>query len=256
MKEFIKFVEDNFPKESLSKSFNIDYIRLNYFLNYLENKKVKDILEIGPGFGFLASYLAYKGYNVVVIEHPDTYINTDKNSLKELARKFQFEIIFHDIELDDISFSKSFDLCYSLAVIEYLHHSPKKMLSIIDSSLKDKGLIYLDTPNALNLRKRLYMFLGIYPYVPIDYLYNNEINRSHIREYSKKDLYYILDEYGFKQISIKYENCMNKTIRLKNDNYVRYSSWMDFFSLYGIYTIFTLIKNSLKDTLIATAIKN
>lgn len=255
MNEFIDFIEENFPSETLYSSFNIDYIRLEYFLEFIKKQSCKDILEIGPGFGFMASFLAYKGYNVVVIEHPDAYINTSASFLKDLAQRFGFEIIFYDIEFQEINLFKNFDLCYSLAVIEHLHHSPKKLLQIMNNSLKHDGLLYLDTPNAVNLRKRIYMLFGIYPYVPIEYLYNNKFNRSHIREYTAEDLYFILNSYGYTDISIKYKNCMNKSKRLKNNLYLRYSSWKDFLSLYTIYTLFTLLRSSFKDTLIAIAKK-
>lgn len=252
--KLIQFVEKNFDEHAIRKSFNIDYIRLSNFLIFLEqNRSIKKILEIGPGFGFVAAFLAESGYDVTVIEHPEAYLNTDINSLKELSQKFKFNVLLADIENEEFKSENNYDLAYSLAVIEHLHHTPKSLLKIKLDCCKNGGFVYLDTPNALNLRKRLSLLLGYYPYVPIEYLYNNDKNRSHIREYSARDLFYIFNQYGFKDVKVKITNTMNKSKRLSNLDYERYDGMSDNFSLYGLYSLITQINDNFKDTLVLTA---
>lgn len=252
--KLIQFVEKNFDEHAIRKSFNIDYIRLSNFLIFLEqNSSIKKILEIGPGFGFVAAYLADNGYDVTVVEHPAAYLNTDINSLKELSKKFNFNVVLADIEIEPVNTQCDYDLAYSLAVIEHLHHTPKSLLKIKFDACKNGGFVYADTPNAVNLRKRLSLFMGIYPYVPIEYLYENEFNRSHIREYSARDLFYIFDQYGFKDVKVKITNTMNKSKRLSNLDYERYDGMSDNFSLYGLYSLITQINDNFKDTLVLTA---
>ncbi len=82
-------MEDNFDEDSILYSYNIDYIRHSIFIDFLNrNKQINSILEIGPGHGFLASYLANFGYKITVIEHPDAYIGTKINNLKDHSLKF------------------------------------------------------------------------------------------------------------------------------------------------------------------------
>ena len=58
--------------------------------------------------------------------------------------------------------------------------------------LNKGGIFFIETPNIVELRKRLYMLMGKSFMPAIEYVYNNDYHKEHHREYTMKDLEKVL----------------------------------------------------------------
>ncbi|HIL02977.1 MAG TPA: methyltransferase domain-containing protein, partial [Candidatus Thioglobus autotrophicus] len=83
----------------------------------------------------------------------------------------------------------SFDMIMLNDVIEHLHESPKDILLLLLSLLKDDGVLFITVPNAGNIKKRLNLLTGgtNLPSFEAYYWYPG-LWRGHIREYVYNDL--------------------------------------------------------------------
>lgn len=88
-------------------------------------------------------------------------------------------------------------------VIEHLYTSPSQVLSFINSCLKPNGHVFIQTPNAVALNKRLKMILGKNPFELIREDYKNP---GHFREYTAAELVTYLKKAGFDIEHLSFEN--------------------------------------------------
>jgi hypothetical protein len=70
-------------------------------------------------------------------------------------------------------------------VIEHLHTAPELVLAYLHHLLEPGGMIFIQTPNAASLRKRLTLLLGRNPYQKIR---SDPSNPGHFREYTADEL--------------------------------------------------------------------
>jgi 2-polyprenyl-3-methyl-5-hydroxy-6-metoxy-1,4-benzoquinol methylase len=91
-----------------------------------------------------------------------------------------------------------YDVVLFMSVIEHLSSSPKNILRILYDCLVPGGLLILDTPNLAYLPNRRKLNRGESPYVPIAEQFKTEIPfEGHVREYTAKELHWMLTETGF-----------------------------------------------------------
>ena len=103
-----------------------------------------------------------------------------------------------------------FDIVIMAEVIEHLYTAPEIILSCIRNITKQNGYIFILTPNAASLSKRMkLMFRGQNPYEMIRI---NHCNPGHYREYTSSELYNL-----FKKLS--FEIC-----NLEHTNYIKFDS--------------------------------
>lgn len=95
--------------------------------------------------------------------------------------------------------SGSVDLVTSFHSLEHWHHSPRRLFSEISRILKPGGALLLATPNAANLRKRLFLLLGQtnFPELAEWYHEGDPVFRGHVREPVLRDLEDLLRWNGF-----------------------------------------------------------
>jgi len=130
-----------------------------------------------------------------------------RNDNLELILEFadRMGVHFHLQSDDDYSIpfpTNSFDVVTIFDVIEHLHESPRSILNSAGLHLKDGGVLCIAMPNAVNLRKRLSVFLGSTNYVPIDQFFLNSGRwRGHVREYTLAEMVYICKATGFEVLS-------------------------------------------------------
>jgi SAM-dependent methyltransferase len=106
-----------------------------------------------------------------------------------------FEIYLMNIERDRFPFEEgTFDLVLCMEVIEHLTYSPTHMLVESHRVLKDDGLLFLSTPNAVDLRKTLLQVLNR----PVGFPYSGYgVYGRHNREYTLKELQGLVEACGF-----------------------------------------------------------
>jgi SAM-dependent methyltransferase len=92
----------------------------------------------------------------------------------------------------------SFDVVLLLGVVEHLHESPRSLLNAAGAFLKPGGVVVVEMPNSVNLRKRLSVLMGRSSLPPVDQFYH-AIGpwRGHVREYTLDETAFICRENGF-----------------------------------------------------------
>lgn len=97
----------------------------------------------------------------------------------------------------------SFDIIIFSEVLEHLYTSPVLVLKFLKTILSDCGVIFLQTPNATVLHKRIKFLLGKNPFNLIS---ENEKNPSHYREYTMKEMEIYCGLAGFEILEKNHEN--------------------------------------------------
>lgn len=94
----------------------------------------------------------------------------------------------------------SVDLITCFHSLEHWHHSPRRLFAEIRRILKPGGFLILATPNAANLRKRLFLMMGKtnFPELAEWYRDGDPVFRGHVREPVLKDLEDLLQWNGFR----------------------------------------------------------
>ena len=68
--------------------------------------------------------------------------------------------------------------------------------------LKPNGTIFIEVPNAANIRKRLSLLTGRTNYLSYADFYNSERYMGHVREYTTGDLEYLAEQLNLKEVKI------------------------------------------------------
>ena len=86
--------------------------------------------------------------------------------------------------------------------LEHWHHSPKRLFKEIGRILRPGGFLIIATPNAVNLRKRVYGVLGRSSFPALSEWYNDgdPVFRGHVREPTLADLCQLLEWNGFEVV--------------------------------------------------------
>jgi len=153
------------------------------------------VLDVGSAPGFTSFALKLLGYEVVSLDiNPEPY--------KSLLREYGIEVIKTDLEGGAVPLENEYVDCVVFTeVIEHLH--PLKIpnvLSEINRVLKNKGVLYLTTPNAASIGKRVKLLFGLQP-----------SGKMHIKEFTAKEVINMLINHGFKIIEEDYSLAYNVT---------------------------------------------
>jgi len=88
-----------------------------------------------------------------------------------------------------------YDLVVFAEVLEHLYTAPELVLSYLAGLLAPSGLLLLQTPNAVSLRKRIKLALGRNPFERIRV---DRSNPGHFREYTRAELTELLERSGLR----------------------------------------------------------
>jgi SAM-dependent methyltransferase len=91
----------------------------------------------------------------------------------------------------------AFDLIVFAEVIEHLPTAPQQVLRFLAGGLSRKGILVVQTPNAVSLDKRIKMLLGTNPY---EMIREEWTNPGHFREYSRSELLSLARESGLETV--------------------------------------------------------
>jgi len=101
-------------------------------------------------------------------------------------------------------------------VLEHLYTSPILVLEFIQSFLKEKGYLVIQTPNAAATVKRVKLLIGRNP---AEMIRDSRDNPGHFREYTVKELLSLAKQCGFVVCRCETKNYFNGRCRLE-DAYV------------------------------------
>jgi len=187
--------EYGIPVGILIRDFYRHYYTISLVKKYAPAHTHRRILDVSAGFAIPSRNLLDESY---LIEVTDSQLFAGERMCKINKRDFVFHNI-DNLETDDLPFEAcTFDVVLWLGTIEHLHNSPKRILEWFYKILRNGGVLIIDTPNILELRKRIMLFFGKSFMPPIQFLYNSNYNSDHHREYTKGDLEYVVKLAQFK----------------------------------------------------------
>lgn len=240
------FLKKNINKDSMPNLIT-HAKRYAYMLHEIQkirhNIKDKPIVSLDIGTSFFTEL-----YRVEFNE--DKLYTLGFSSEKYRGGHFPAEVnyredLHYNFNLNNLQYSDKisqklpkFDIVIMAEVIEHLYTSPEIILSFLKKITKQDGYIFILTPNAASLSKRLkLMFEGKNPYEMIRL---NHYNPGHYREYTSSELRSL-----FEKISFEIYN-------MECTNYIKYDSTKGnvqkklrsmFFHNFRRY-IFAILKNS------------
>lgn len=183
---------------NLEKEYNVFDKNISKYLP--KNKSLK-ILEIGFGVGVFLSYLKNKGYrNFYGIEiGEEQYDFTRLNITKKV-----------ELVKDTIKWLKKhkeeYDCIILLDVLEHItKDSTLEILSSINASLKDSGLLIVKVPNASNPLNLELLFIDF----------------THTTLFTEKSIKQLLFSSGFDSVQVKPFNEETRTLRGKVASFIQ-----------------------------------
>ena len=212
--------------EEISREFNVpqgilirDYQRHIHTIHLVHNYVPythKKILDVAAGWAIPSRVLLQEGYEVHIT---DSYVVGGEHVCGFNKNIFPFTRI-DDLEKEKLPFSENtFDAILWLGTIEHLQNSPKRVLEWMHRILKKNGFLIIDTPNILELRRRI-MFLFGESFMPqIKFIFDAKRHVDHHFEYTKSDLEYATKKSGFK---IVYSNIVDTISAITIDKKTRH----------------------------------
>ncbi|MBC7655191.1 MAG: class I SAM-dependent methyltransferase [Oligoflexus sp.] len=183
--EIKKYFYDNFELNQEKKDYlEIHAKRYETILSIIEDKKFEHILDIGPSF---LSELLYQKFGEKLTLLGFDSEESQGGHLPNSANLRKVKLIKKDLNFfkayaEDL---QTYDLIICAEVMEHLYTSPKILFKNLCHLLNKDGLLIIQTPNAIALRKRLALLFGKNPYeMPRE----NLENPGHFREYTSKEL--------------------------------------------------------------------
>jgi SAM-dependent methyltransferase len=205
--------------DTVSRQFSIskgvlfrDFVRhletLKLLLENLEERgRGAVVLDIACGFAIPSRVLVSLGYENVI--GTDSFLTADQRTLTYSQQSLKM-VEVRNIESQPLPFKdNSMDIVCFLATIEHLHNSPKRVMTEIKRVLKVGGIVVVDTPNILELRKRLMLLLGRSFAQDMRFVFNREYNSGHHREYTLEELKDVVTWSGFNIIDARLLDCLS-----------------------------------------------
>jgi SAM-dependent methyltransferase len=159
------------------------------------------ILEVGSFLGVICFALRRVGFQVAALDIPEFHNNP---RLQERYRRAGIECVAANLKRHQFPFPDAhFDLVIMCETLEHLNFNPLPVIKEINRVTKRGGLLYLTVPNQLSAYNRLQLLRGRTIQVAMEQFYQqldlkmNMIVGLHWREYSKADLYELLEPMGF-----------------------------------------------------------
>jgi SAM-dependent methyltransferase len=159
------------------------------------------VLEIGSFLGVLCFALRKVGFQVTAQDIPEFQNNP---RLQERYRRAGIECVAANLKRRHFPYPDAhFDLVIMCETLEHLNFNPLPVIKEINRVLKPGGLLYLTVPNQLSAGNRLKLLRGQTIQASVEQFYQqldlrlNMIVGLHWREYSKADLFALLEPMGF-----------------------------------------------------------
>lgn len=199
-------------------------IRRNSAILPLVAGKGRRVIDIGGGVSAIAGILARVGCDVCVLDNFEYDIGWiaatgDNNFAATTSRRREAlsgeGVRFIDCDLCDVSLTQWFepetiDAIVSFHCFEHLHHSPQALLKSALGVMKPNGVLLLETPNAINLLKRVKVVAGYTNYGSYADYWNAHTFGGHVREYSVGDFHQMASLLGLQDYKVYGRNWFGK----------------------------------------------
>jgi len=175
--------------------FNRDFIRhritIQAVQRYAPHETHPVVLDVAAGWAVPSRVMMQDfRYRVFAIDS----LLTGGEEVLRLTNRTLPTVAIWDLLTQDLPIrTESVHVVLFLATIEHLRDSPKSVLEEFRRILKRGGILIIDTPNVLELRKRIMLLLGKQIMPSIQFVYHSTFHSGHHREYTLDDLVKVLD---------------------------------------------------------------
>jgi SAM-dependent methyltransferase len=108
------------------------------------------------------------------------------------------------------------DVIFAGDVVEHLPHTPRPFMLELNRLLRPGGWLVLDTPNAVSLRTRLKMLMGVSNWTALEGIYAPDRNIYHHKEYTLDELRALFEWSAFETVRVStYESFWQKSLKKK-----------------------------------------
>ena len=162
------------------------------------------VLDVGCGPGYLAEYLTKQKNCIVAGVEQDP-------RLAEIARRVCAEV--HEVNLEAEGLRKiqgKFTAIFFGDVIEHVRNAPE-LLRQASELLEVDGRVIVSTPNFVHIKNRLRVLSGRFEYRDAGLL-----DRTHVHFYTKKTLYGLLEETGYRIVKTDFTTGVMDLASLRN----------------------------------------
>jgi len=204
---------------------NRDFIRHQFIIQGIQRHAPREthpvVADVAAGWAVPSRVIARDfGYRVFAV---DSLLTGGEEVLK-LTNQTLPTIAIWDLLTQPLPIkTEAVNVVLFLATIEHLRDSPKFVLEEFHRILKPGGFLFIDTPNILELRKRLMHLLGRQIMPSIQFVYHTTFHAGHHREYTLDDLVKILNWSKFRVVEATHLDTlsglsMSKRIPLQQRN--------------------------------------
>ena len=186
-------------------NFDMNYLRFHidryiYILEFIQKKLSfneigQDILDVGPSYQteLIRKYfpnltIDTLGYNhrVNLLKGDEAHFHKDLNQTQEDPTPIT---------------QKKYDIVICSEVLEHIYTNPLHIIKYMSNMLKPKGILFIQTPNAVAIHKRFKMLLGKNPFQLLE-----DSRMGHFREYTGKEITDFYNKSGLNVTAISYKN--------------------------------------------------
>ena len=164
-----------------------------------EKKDVKNILDVGCGFGLLSKELkkTYPKLDLYGIEYAKKASQSSQKILKLLQCNIEdMALIKHRLK------SQKFDIIIFSDVLEHLY-DPLSIIKSYQFFLNQDGTIVVTVPNIANIFSRIALLFGYF-----NYSETGVMDKTHIRFFNKQNLKQLAKESNLQIVAQKYDSIL------------------------------------------------
>ena len=162
------------------------------------------VLDVGCGPGYLAEHLTKQKNCIVVGVEQDP-------RLAETARRACVQVYEVDLEREGLrNIRGKFTAIFFGDVIEHVRNAPDLLLQAAEL-LEVGGRVIVSTPNFVHIKNRVRVLFGIFEYRDAGLL-----DRTHVHFYTKKTLYALLNQAGYRITEIDFTTGVINLSSLRN----------------------------------------
>ena len=157
-------------------------------LQWIEQERPAEVLEIGTATGYLSSEMVKLGCSVTGVEQD--------REMAEIAKQHCRELIVSDVEKLDFTRLGKYDAIVFGDVLEHLRN-PREILQRVNSLLKPGGKVLMSLPNVANIWVRLNLLFGRFNYSRVGIL-----DETHLRFFTLQTMKQLAADSGLDVISV------------------------------------------------------